>query len=170
MWECKSCHKMIEDEFDGCAICGTPRHVPPDPKGQAVEEPATPRTVPPIARYEFNVEMKELMGDLAKKMRLVGKVLSVLGWFSAVASFLCLILVQNPKWLSTLVHGIIAVVLGHGIGGAAASLRYIVESPGNDINNLMEALRSLKTVFTVLYWLFIISVVIVFLTALVIVS
>src|SRR5262245_45023225 len=120
-------------------------------------------------RYEFTTEQNELIGDLARKMKLVGLIGVVLGILNLLSALLLLVFVfqdrlpadvlqripedvrrQMPPtgylWgylLQAAVIGLIFLLIGVWTRSSASSFRQVVDTTGRDISHLMDALGSL---------------------------
>jgi hypothetical protein len=58
-------------------------------------------------------------------------------------------------------QGIIQVIIGFWTKQAATSFQLIVNTQGSDIQNLMGALRELRKLYTLQYWIFLVAVILV---------
>lgn len=116
-------------------------------------EPNTPPSaVPP--EYEFTPEQNQSITDLARKMRLVGFVLVVVGVLGILAGGLDL-----SRNLGSLIQGLLNVFLGFFTLRGSIAFRQIVTTRGRDISFLMDALRSLGWLYGLFYWLIVCFVV-----------
>jgi hypothetical protein len=134
------------------------------------------------ARYEFTPEQNDLIGDLAKKMRLVGLISVVLGVLNLLSAILLLVFIFQDKIPANVVasipedarkelpptnylwgfviqgaaSGLILLLIGIWTRASAASFQLIVDTTGRDISHLMDALGSLRKMYTLLYTLIVI--------------
>jgi hypothetical protein len=139
-----------------------------------------------VTRYEFTTQQNELIGDLAGKMRLVGLVAMVLGVLNMLSAILLLVFVFQDRlpadilqripedvranlpptaylWgylLQAAAAGLIFLMLGSWTRSAAASFQRIVDTTNRDIGHLMEALNSLRKMYSLLYSLIVITVIV----------
>jgi hypothetical protein len=60
---------------------------------------------------------------------------------------------------SALVQGVVLLVTGIWTINASKAFKLIVETQGNDIENLMGALGQLRKLYTLQFWLFMISLI-----------
>ncbi|GCL34683.1 hypothetical protein PA905_39090 [Planktothrix agardhii CCAP 1459/11A] len=105
--------------------------------------------------YEFNESQNQLILDLSKKMRFVSYFLIVSGVLGAISG---VIMVLNGGF-GGLVQGVILLITGIWTINAAKAFQLIVNTQGNDIENLMGALGQLRKLYTLQYWLFLIAVI-----------
>src|SRR5262245_35196739 len=136
-----------------------------------------------LTRYEFTREQNELIGDLAGKMRLVGLIGVILGILNMLSALLLLVFVfvdrlpadvlqripedvrrQMPPtaylWgylLQAAAVGLIFLLLGSWTRSSASSFQQIVDTSGRDINYLMDALGSLRRMYSLLYSLIVVT-------------
>lgn len=105
--------------------------------------------------FEFSESQNQLFSDLARKMRFVSYFLIVLGVVSLIAGIFTL----NRTGLGDVVQGVLSIVIGAWTGKASASFQLIVETRGNDIENLMGALGELRKLYLLQYWAILIALV-----------
>ena len=104
------------------------------------------------SEFEFDASQNELLEDLSGKMRFVGLLLLFVGFMNGVAG-LVITFSNLQDGLSSLVVGIILVLIGFWTRRASASFTQIVETAGHDISNLMVALGELRKLYSLQYWL-----------------
>ena len=121
-------------------------------------------TVPPVdlgpigpkARYEFTKPQEAVIGDLAGKMRFVGAFMFALAMLGALQGAL---FVANHGGREFDALGLINVLIFGLIGfwtlSAAREFSAVVETKGWDVPHLMDALRSLRKMYTLLFALLI---------------
>ncbi|HAO13923.1 MAG TPA: hypothetical protein DCQ51_22880 [Planktothrix sp. UBA8407] len=110
--------------------------------------------------YEFNESQNQLILDLSKKMLFVSYFLiagGILGALGGVIMLLKGMLLQGG--FGELVQGVILLITGIWTINAAKAFQLIVDTQGNDIENLMGALGQLRKLYTLQYWLFLIAVI-----------
>lgn len=105
--------------------------------------------------YEFNESQNQLILDLSKKMMFVSYFLIASGVLGAITG---LIMVLKGGF-GGLVQGVILLITGIWTINAAKAFQLIVDTQGNDIENLMGALGQLRKLYTLQYWLFLIAVI-----------
>lgn len=105
--------------------------------------------------YEFNESQNQLILDLSKKMMFVSYFLMVSGVLGVISG---VILLRNGGF-SGLVQGFIVLITGIWTINAAKAFQLIVNTQGNDIENLMGALGQLRKLYTLQFWLFLIAVI-----------
>ncbi len=110
--------------------------------------------------YEFSTEHNTLFSNLASKLRTVGITFIVLG---VLQSFLALINSGTFGIITGVAGGILFAVIGVLMVNAASSFKLIVDTEGQDIENLIQALRSLLSMYTVQFWALVTSVLLVLL-------
>jgi len=95
-------------------------------------------------QYEFTDHENILVNDLAKKMRYVGIFGIILGVVEILSSFF------GEK--SGIISGVISIIVGVWTINASKFFQKIVDTTGNDITNLMNALAELKKLYGLQYW------------------
>ncbi len=105
--------------------------------------------------YEFDESQNGLIKDLAKKMQFVGYFSMTIG--SLV--FLVGLLTLAKGSLGTIISGVVGIIVGIWTLDAAKAFRLIVDTQGNDIENLMGALGELRKFYTLQYWLLVLTLV-----------
>jgi hypothetical protein len=133
--------------------------------------------------YEFTSQQNDLIGSLAKKMRLVGLVNVVFGVLYLISSLILLVIIfqahlpaevtqsipedyrrkvptGNYLWgilIQTALAGLIFLMIGLWTRSSAASFQQIVDTTGRDIGHLMNALGSLHRMYSLIYTLIVIT-------------
>lgn len=110
--------------------------------------------------YEFTPEQNTLFSNLAAKLRIVGIAFMVLGVLQSFLAF-----VNNGTFgvITGVLGGILFAVIGVLMVNAASSFKLIVDTEGQDISNLMQALSSLLSMYTIQFWALVVSVLLVLL-------
>lgn len=108
-----------------------------------------------VQQYEFSNSQNEVIKQLADKMRFVSYFLIGVGVFAAIAGLLTVL----RGGISNLILGVVQVIIGIWTNKAATSFQRIVDTRGNDIENLMGALGELRKLYVLQYWLLIIALV-----------
>lgn len=103
--------------------------------------------------YEFNSSQNELLRDLAQKMRFVSYFLIGVGVLAAIGGIFTL----TRGGLGSIIQATISIVTGVWTIKAASSFQKIVDTQGNDIENLLGALGELRKLYSLQYWLLIIA-------------
>ena len=62
---------------------------------------------------------------------------------------------------SSIIQGIVQLLIGIWTTKAASSFQLIVKTQGSDIENLMTALGELRKLYTLQYWVFILALILV---------
>lgn len=147
----------------------------PQPPGQSSES-APPKQQPPVQAppkppplgYEFTPPQNQNIRLLAGKMKFVGV-------FYIVAAVLFGLLGVGAFFVMPMV-GIIYVIamipellIGIWTTKAASSFHKIVETKGHDIPHLMNAVASLRKLYTLQYWLLIIALMLIVVSVVVVV-
>jgi hypothetical protein len=123
------------------------RFVPPRSTGYVVDQAAVT-----AAAYEFDSNDNQVFSGLSGAMKFVAVVSAVLGVLEIVGGMLT---ASKTGWTGLLQvgQGFVMVLIGGWLGSAAGALKEIVTTEGNDIGNLMLAMRKLKSVYTLQAWL-----------------
>lgn len=95
--------------------------------------------------YEFTTEENQLISKLAQMMRIVGILFLVSG-------ILTIVLSVSKLDLISIGYGAALAVIGYSLLTAATSFKQIVQTEGNDIANLMHALRMLYNACAIQLW------------------
>lgn len=106
-------------------------------------------------QYEFDNSQNELIQQLADKMRFVSYFLIATGVLVAIGGLFALF----RGGIGNIISGVVQIIIGVWTKKAASSFNRIVDTQGNDIENLMGALGELRKLYTLQYWLLIISLV-----------
>jgi len=104
------------------------------------------------AEFEFDVNQNDLLEDLSGKMRFVGLLLLFVGALNGVAGVIILFS-KLQDGLSSILAGVIFVLIGFWTRQASTSFTQIVETEGQDISNLMIALGELRKLYALQYWM-----------------
>jgi hypothetical protein len=130
-------------------------------------EPAKPIPASPsqatgtVSReYEFSENENAVFVDLAVKMSFVGLFTMVSGFFVIAIG----IYSHDP---GTIIMGSLYSLMGIWTHRASVSFRNIKDTQGKDVSHLMHAIRDLQRLYTVNFWLCIVSVVAVFVVILI---
>ncbi len=120
--------------------------------------------------YEFDNSQNQVIEQLAHKMRFCGIFLIIVGVIIALPGVLTLsgILIMPGIALPGLtlliaamyfLNALFYIVVGMWTVKAASSFKLIVDTTGNDISHLMNALGELKKLYTLQYTLLIIGII-----------
>lgn len=117
--------------------------------------------------YEFNTSQNDIFQDLAKKMNFFGLLLLISGVISLLIGILVtfnLFSIQiEDIFLSSGINGILEgvflLLIGIWTRKAAVGFSRIFKTTNNDIENLMNAMSELRKLYTLKYFLAIITVV-----------
>lgn len=119
-----------------------------------------PQAESPQQDYEFNALQNETIRVLASRMKLVGLFYIVIGGFFGLIGFMVLFFLP-PVGLIYMLLAAPYLMIGIWTNNASTSFRLIVETRGYDINHLMSALESLRKLYTLQFWMLIISIIVV---------
>lgn len=108
--------------------------------------------------YEFTENQNALIGNLAKKMGLVGAVLVAFGLIAVVFGIVALFRFPAAG-VGQIIQGVIYLLLGFWTYQASGSFRTIVSTAGRDVGHLMDGLNSLQKMYTLMYWVIIVALV-----------
>jgi hypothetical protein len=106
-------------------------------------------------QYEFSSSQNELIKQLAEKMRFVAYFLIGVGVLVAISGVFTL----TRGGFANTISGVVQVIVGIWTNKAASSFKLIVNTQGNDIENLMGALGELRKLYTLQYWLLIVTLI-----------
>lgn len=128
---------------------GAGGYVPPNPYGA----PAGPPNMAmggwnpaQFGNYEFNDFENSIIDKTAGRAKLWGIISTVIGALQLVGS--CG-MVANPGMASYLPSGIIALVVGITFMGVGNSLKSVVQTQGNDMMHMMQAMQKLGSAFMI---------------------
>src|SRR5262245_37615945 len=137
---------QARSERAGCTIAAVSHHL-----DSHLEHPVTDP-----AQFEFTSNQNQLIGSLGSKMRLVGLVMVIMGVCTLLMAVGIAVGGQSEAKLKELpkatfwsivgyyaVAGFFYLLLGSWTRSAASSFRQIVDTRGQDISRLMDALGSL---------------------------
>jgi len=105
--------------------------------------------------YEFNQSQNQLILDLSKKMMFVSYFMIAGGALGVLAGLIAF----ARGGFGGVVQGVILLIVGFWTNNASKAFQSIVNTEGNDIENLMGALAGLRKLYTLQFWLMIISLV-----------
>jgi hypothetical protein len=94
--------------------------------------------------YEFDINENEVIDGLSRSMNFVGIIMLIFGGLIVLAG-----VVNLPRGVALLQigQGVVMMLIGGWLFGAARSLKDVVRTEGNDITHLMSALRKLRSVY-----------------------
>jgi len=107
--------------------------------------------------YEFTTTQERLIADLAGKMRFVSYFLIVVGVLQIIPGLSRLVIAEG---FGLVISGVVQLLIGIWTNRAASSFLQVTQTRGNDIDNLMEALKQLRRLYSLQYWLLIVALVI----------
>ena len=120
----------------------------------SAHDPAVPITLEQ-SEYEFSERQNSLIADLAKKMRLVGVFFILAGLLGLSPTLTVTGSHNQPPLLFSLLH----IVLGYCTIKASGGFGRMVESQGRDITHLVAALETLRSMFSIIYWILVVIVI-----------
>ncbi|MEK6755567.1 MAG: hypothetical protein AABZ02_05375 [Bacteroidota bacterium] len=140
---------MDQSTDSGSQPAGQPPQQPPQAQAQPKPQPLG---------YEFTVNQNETIRILASRMKFVGVfyiVVGVLfGFFGLIALFF-----YTFVGIVYIIAIVPQLLIGIWTTNAASSFRQVVDTKGHDIPYLMNALVSLRKLFTLQFWLLILTLV-----------
>jgi hypothetical protein len=96
--------------------------------------------------YEFNDMENAIIDKTAGRAKLWGIISTVVGACQVLLSCGSF---ANPSFASNLPAGIIAIVVGVTFLGVGSSLKMVVQTQGNDVMHMMQALQKMSSAFMV---------------------
>jgi len=119
-----------------------------------------PKSILGGEQYEFTGGQSAPIRDLASKMRFVGAFLFIVGALQcAMILIIGVIEPANLGAISNVITGVIYIILGVYTRRAAEGFRKVVSTKGRDITHLMSALRSLRSLYQVQFFLLILAII-----------
>ena len=106
--------------------------------------------------YEFSAQENETMQVLASRMKFVGIFNIVIGVLYGVAG-LVFLLVQPLALLLYLPVVAMLVLVGLWTNSASSSFKMIVQTEGQDIMHLMNALTQMRKLYNLQFWLLVVG-------------
>jgi hypothetical protein len=95
--------------------------------------------------HEFDIMQNEVIGGLSGWMGFVGIMMLI---FGALYGVLGLINFASVAGMLTIAQGVCLLLIGGWLWGASRSFKMIVTTEGMDITLLMDALKKLRSVYT----------------------
>lgn len=105
--------------------------------------------------YEFNQSQNQLILDLSKKMLFVSYFMMAGGVLGLLSGFINI----TKGGFAGVVQGVVLLITGFWTINVSKAFQAIVNTEGNDIENLMGALGGLRKLYTLQFWLMIVSLV-----------
>lgn len=106
------------------------------------------------SNYEFDNSQNVLIGQLANRMKFVSIFLIIGGVLTAVFGFFGAV-----EGIGEIISGVADFLIGIWTYQASTAFKRIVDTQGQDIENLMGALGELRKLYTLQYWVLIITLV-----------
>jgi hypothetical protein len=103
------------------------------------------------SQYEFNSSENASFSSLASSMKIVAIIMMIFGAISVLN-----ILAGD---IGSALVGSLYIVIGVWTKGAAQSIQNIVNTEGNDIDHLMNAVKDLNKLYSLQKWLMIVAIV-----------
>jgi hypothetical protein len=132
-----------------------------------VVSPNDPPTVPvdlgpigPKQRYEFTPDQEAVIADLAGKMQFVGMCmfgLAVLWLFQVI--FVAVKVEGHPFDVFTAITALIYGLIGYWTMSASGDFAAVVATVGWDVPHVMDALRSLRKMYSLLFYLLVAAII-----------
>jgi hypothetical protein len=101
--------------------------------------------------FEFTAAQNETMQVLSHRMRWVGGFQIISGIGVIVAGIV--VFARGHEGYALLLTGILLLVIGFYTISASKSFSDIVQTVGADITHLMEAVRTLRSLYNIQFWL-----------------
>jgi hypothetical protein len=133
--------------------------MPPDPPPVDQLQGTQPLGAKPAGpSYEFTLVQDDIIRTLSKKMKFVGYFYLVVSGLIGLAGLAFMFL---NAWIGLLYLIMMTPELLIGIWtlNAGKSFRLVVDTKGHDIPHLMNALNSLRKLYTLMFWILIIGLV-----------
>ena len=96
--------------------------------------------------YEFNELENGIIGKTAGRAHTWGIISIVVDALNTLVGFLFIV---SPSLLVNLVTGIVSIVVGVTFLGAGNSLQNVVQTQGNDMEHMMQAMQKMSSAFMV---------------------
>ena len=106
--------------------------------------------------YEFTAEQNNTLQQLSKKMKAVAAFLFIAGGLIIIGGIQEMM--YGGNMIFSAATGTIYILMGVWTFKAGKSFEQVVQTAGNDIEHLMQANRSLLSLYNLQFWLFIIAV------------
>jgi hypothetical protein len=103
-------------------------------------------------QYEFKTNENRIIGQLASKMHFVGLFLLTMGLL-IIGIGVAVVFHVGP-----IISGTLACVVGLWTQRASMSFKNVVQTEGDDITHLMDALDDLRKLYSLQYWLLVLGV------------
>ena len=105
--------------------------------------------------YEFTEAQNQTLKILASRMKSVGIFFIAVGAVHGVSGVLGL--AEGGTAFILIIYAAVFILIGIWTRNAGSSFSLIVQTAGSDIPHLMEALESLRKLYTVAFWLMIVG-------------
>jgi Family of unknown function (DUF5362) len=96
--------------------------------------------------YEFNDTENAIIDKAASRAKLWGIISTVIGALQCVSSCFA---IASPGLATNLPTGIVAIIVGIVFMGVGNSLKMVVQTQGNDLMHMMQALDKMSSAFMV---------------------
>lgn len=96
--------------------------------------------------YEFNETENSIIDKTAARAKLWGTISTVIGALQVLSSCGA---AASPTFIANLPTGIVAIVVGVAFMGVGNSLKSVVNTQGNDLVHMMQALEKMSGAFMV---------------------
>jgi len=110
------------------------------------------------AAFEFSAMQNETIRMLASRMKFVGIFYIVIGVLLGLVALAMLFTIPLAG-VVYVVAAVFEIIVGVWTTNAASSFRMIVETTGNDIGHLNNALESLRKLYNLQFWLLVVVIV-----------
>lgn len=123
-----------------------PQNFAPSPYPQGGPPGAGFAPAPSYGSYEFNEYENSVIDKVASRVKLWGIVSIVIGAFQILSS--CGMF-ANASYATNLPVGIVGIVVGVTFVGAGNALKAVVQTQGNDLMHMMQALEKMSSAFLI---------------------
>lgn len=106
------------------------------------------------SNYEFDNSQNVLIGQLANRMKFVSIFLIIAGVLTVIIGLL-----GSLEGIGEMISGVADFLVGIWTYQASTAFKRIVDTQGQDIENLMGALGELRKLYTLQYWVLILTLV-----------
>lgn len=116
------------------------------------------------SQYEFNEQENQITGTLARLLKIVGVLFAISGLFGLLYyaigdEALAELMLGEITEIHSVLIALILIIVGITFYRPTDNLQRIVSTQGNDIQDLMTALKELSAGFNIIMYLFIVLVV-----------
>lgn len=156
---CPYCAEQIAAQARVCPYCQ--EQIPSRANAGLAQQSSNVPSEPAALNYEFTSAQNEVIATLASAMRFVGVCLIVFAALTLIIAIFALF--RSPlEGTTKVIDCIINMIIGFLLLGSAHAFKRIVDTRGNDIHYLMEALIQLRTLYRIQRIIYILAIVLMF--------